>query len=214
MTIARVVLVRHAQPSGSWGQDPDPGLDPLGYGQARAVADILAPLGPLPLVTSPLRRTRETAAPLAEHWGVVPIIEAGVGELAAPPDPSPDHALWLQTLMAGRGTDAPARVAAKKSPGYAKLFETGKFKTHLPGAKHMRVLAVCPNAAFRDALRREVLRQNTSKKVQRLWRFVAQEDVSVDTMLHSPGVYRCEGGPVPLVKAAPVGAPMAELVEE
>lgn len=104
---ARVVLVRHGKPDGTWGRDPDPGLDARGHEQARVVADVLGSTGPLPLVVSPLRRTLETAAPLAERWGVEVVIEAGVGELVAPPNPSPDHASWLQSLMAGRGVDAP-----------------------------------------------------------------------------------------------------------
>ena len=104
---ARVVFVRHGKPDGTWGRDPDPGLDPRGHEQARAVADVLGSVGPLPIVVSPLRRTLETAAPLAERWGVEAVIEAGVGELAAPPNPTPDHASWLQTLMAGRGVDHP-----------------------------------------------------------------------------------------------------------
>ena len=104
---ARVVLVRHGQPDGSWGLDPDPGLDDRGHGQARAVADFLAPLGPMPLIVSPLRRTRETAAPLAALWSVEPVVEPGVGELVAPPNPRPDHSSWLQSLMTGRGVDSP-----------------------------------------------------------------------------------------------------------
>ena len=107
MTRARVVLVRHGQPDGSWGEDPDPGLDELGREQARAVAKVLAPLGPLPVIVSPLRRTRETAAPLAAHWGVEPVVKNGVGELVAPPDPQPDHATWLRALMTGTGAAAP-----------------------------------------------------------------------------------------------------------
>ncbi len=105
--VARVVLVRHGQPDGTWGQDSDPGLDDLGHAQARAVAELLAPLGPLPVIVSPLRRTRETAAPLAAHWGVAPVVENGVGELVAPPNPRPDHAAWLRSLMTGNGADSP-----------------------------------------------------------------------------------------------------------
>ncbi len=105
--VARVVLVRHGQPDGTWGQDPDPGLDELGHAQARAVAELLAPLGPLPVIVSPLRRTRETAAPLTAHWGVEPVVENGIGELVAPADPQPDHGSWLRSLMAGTGADAP-----------------------------------------------------------------------------------------------------------
>ena len=105
--VARVVLVRHGQPDGTWGQDPDPGLDEFGHAQARAVAELLAPLGPLPVIVSPLRRTRETVAPLTAHWGVEPVVENGIGELVAPADPQPDHGSWLRSLMAGTGADAP-----------------------------------------------------------------------------------------------------------
>ena len=104
---ARVVLVRHGQPDGSWGLDPDPGLDESGNEQARVVAELLAPLGPLPMIVSPLRRTQETAAPLAARWRVEPVIEPGVGELVAPPNPRPDHASWLRSLMTGHGADSP-----------------------------------------------------------------------------------------------------------
>jgi broad specificity phosphatase PhoE len=101
----RLVLVRHGRPDGTWGRDPDPGLDDVGHEQARAVADALGPTGPLPVVVSPLRRTRETAAPLVARWGVAPVVEPGVGELTAPDDAPPDHAAWLRTLMAGTGAD-------------------------------------------------------------------------------------------------------------
>ena len=99
------MLVRHGRPDAGWGTDPDPGLAPVGHEQARAVADVLAPLGPLPVVVSPLRRTQETAAPLLARWSVEPVVETGVGELTAPPDSRPDHATWLRTLMAGLGAD-------------------------------------------------------------------------------------------------------------
>ena len=103
--MTRLVLVRHGRPDGRWGRDPDPGLDAVGREEAEAVAELLAPLGPLPVVVSPLRRTRETAAPLLARWTVEPVIEPAVGELAAPVDARPDHATWLRTLMAGRGAE-------------------------------------------------------------------------------------------------------------
>ncbi len=72
------------------------------------MADVLGPLGPLPVVVSPLRRTQETAAPLIERWGIEPTVEPGVGELVAPEDPAPDHAAWLRALMSGTGSEAAA----------------------------------------------------------------------------------------------------------
>ena len=59
--MSRLVLVRHGQAAAGWGEDPDPGLDDVGRAQAEALGRALAPDGPLPVVVSPLRRTRETA---------------------------------------------------------------------------------------------------------------------------------------------------------
>jgi broad specificity phosphatase PhoE len=65
----------------------------------------LAPIGPCPVVVSPMRRTLETAAPLAATWQVEPRVEPGVGELGAPSDLGTDHQEWLRSLMAGRGAE-------------------------------------------------------------------------------------------------------------
>lgn len=101
----RLHLVRHGRAAAGWDADPDPGLDATGLAQAEAVADRLAPLGPLALLTSPLRRTRETAAPLARRWGVEPVVEPGVGEIAAPPLAPGERSAWLAAVMAGRWAD-------------------------------------------------------------------------------------------------------------
>jgi probable phosphoglycerate mutase len=57
----------------------DPNLSEDGCEQARAIADRLAPEGIAQLFVTPLRRTHQTAAPLAEATGLEPIV---VDELA------------------------------------------------------------------------------------------------------------------------------------
>ena len=104
--MTRLLLVRHAHPSANWDLDVDAGLDGRGDHQARAIVDVLAPRGPLPIVTSPLRRTRETAAPLAEHWGVTPVVERAVGEIPSPVDDLAQRGAWLREVLAGRWSDA------------------------------------------------------------------------------------------------------------
>ena len=64
--MAKIYLVRHGRTTSRWGMEKDPGLDELGRAQAKAAARRLASLGPHPIITSPLKRTRETSAPLAE----------------------------------------------------------------------------------------------------------------------------------------------------
>jgi len=121
--MALVHLVRHGRAAAGWDHDPDPGLDALGAQQARQLADRLAALGaslPLTIVTSPLRRCQETAAPLAARWQVSPLVEPAVAELPTPPGvPMGQRVAWLRAAMAGdwaalgtRYTDYRDRVAA------------------------------------------------------------------------------------------------------
>ncbi len=79
----RLYLVRHGKIDNSGSEDP--GLGDMGRAQAEAVARKLAPLGPLPIITSPSRRTRQTAAPLARIWGVTPSTDEHIGEIPIPP---------------------------------------------------------------------------------------------------------------------------------
>ncbi|MDQ3756578.1 MAG: histidine phosphatase family protein [Actinomycetota bacterium] len=97
--MSRLILVRHGEPTNAWGELGDPGLSERGRAQAEACAEELAPLGPLPVVVSPSRRTRETAAPLERRWGVTARIEPAVGEVPIPSD-APDPRAWLETLLA------------------------------------------------------------------------------------------------------------------
>jgi broad specificity phosphatase PhoE len=103
--MTRLLLVRHAHPSANWDQAVDAGLDGVGDAQARALVGVLAPRGPLPIVTSPLRRTRETAAPLAEHWGRTPRVEHAVGEIPSPVEHLAARGAWLREVLAGRWSD-------------------------------------------------------------------------------------------------------------
>ena len=80
----------------------DPGLDAVGREQASAAARGLAPLGPCPLYTSPLRRTRETAAPLEALWGTAAVVDPAVGEIVSPTPDLAARAAWLGEVMSSR----------------------------------------------------------------------------------------------------------------
>lgn len=104
--MTRVHLVRHARATDGWDVDPDPGIDELGATQAGALADRLAGLGPHAIVSSPLRRCRETAAPLARCWGVEPTIEPLVSEIPSPVGvPMGERVAWLRAAMTGTWRD-------------------------------------------------------------------------------------------------------------
>jgi broad specificity phosphatase PhoE len=105
--MSRVYMIRHGKPASTWGQsgDPDPGLDPLGLEQARAAAAALMAMSPRPtkVVSSPLRRCRETAQPLADMLGLALTIDAAVGEVPTPAAiPAADRPAWLREAFAGR----------------------------------------------------------------------------------------------------------------
>jgi broad specificity phosphatase PhoE len=110
--MARIYMVRHGKAEAGFGEGMDPGLDALGRTQAEAVAKSMKGKGPLPILSSPLRRTQETAAPLAALWQRVPVIEAAVAEIPSPKGMTlEERAQWLRKLMAGSWRTVPPELA-------------------------------------------------------------------------------------------------------
>lgn len=74
-----LIVVRHgrtaANASGRLLGRADPPLDEVGVTQAEAVANRLADLGVVRVVTSPLQRARDTAAAIGAVAGVVPEVD-------------------------------------------------------------------------------------------------------------------------------------------
>jgi broad specificity phosphatase PhoE len=110
--LSRIYLVRHGHAAAGWSEDHDPGLSETGRAQAESAAVELAPLGPLAIVTSPLRRARETAAPLAEAWGTTPTVDPAVSEIPSPTDDLAERGEWLMGLFATGWDDWPADLQA------------------------------------------------------------------------------------------------------
>ena len=100
--MGKLYLVRHGEATTSWGVELDPGLNDLGRAQAKAAAEILAPLGPLDIVSSPLARARETSLTLAQTWGVPPLVEERVGEIPSPTGDQSERVEWLRVVMGDR----------------------------------------------------------------------------------------------------------------
>ncbi len=100
-------LIRHGKPAAAWGQaDDDPGLDETGRAQAVAVAERLLALPdgerPTTVVSSPLRRCRETAQPLADRLGVSVRIDPAVGEIPTPAGlAAAERPGWLRDAFGG-----------------------------------------------------------------------------------------------------------------
>lgn len=117
--MATLYLIRHAKPAATYGDSVDPGLDDKGREQAIAAANELKSLpNRLPVYTSPLRRCRETAQPLADLWGIQPIVFPEVGEIPSPPLSLQERQAWLRNGMASDWANLQATAPAG-SPDYS-----------------------------------------------------------------------------------------------
>lgn len=125
----RLYLVRHGRAAAGWDTDPDPGLDAVGREQAVTMATRLRSLGPLPVVTSPLRRCQQTAAALAAQWNVVPRIEPRIAEIPSPAGvPMAERVGWLRIAMAGTWNQLGERYTAYRDgvmAALAQIADTG-----------------------------------------------------------------------------------------
>lgn len=107
-----LLLVRHGLPlrvERKDGKPADPSLSPEGVLQARRVAHFLSADGIGAIVSSPLRRARETAEPLAALLGLEVAIERGVSEVDAEADAyvpleelkRQDYTAWQRAIRGG-----------------------------------------------------------------------------------------------------------------
>jgi broad specificity phosphatase PhoE len=105
--MSSIYLIRHGKPAAVWGEaDDDPGLDDTGRAQAEAARDHLLSLPadqrPSRVVSSPLRRCRETAMPTAEALGVEIEIDPSVGEIPTPANlTAEERPAWLREVFQG-----------------------------------------------------------------------------------------------------------------
>lgn len=105
--MTRVYVIRHGHPASTWGgTEDDPGLDEIGRQQAVEAMEVLMALPegerPTRVVSSPLRRCRETAEPMALALGVEMVIDPRVGEIPTPAAmPAADRPGWLRAAFGG-----------------------------------------------------------------------------------------------------------------
>jgi 2,3-bisphosphoglycerate-dependent phosphoglycerate mutase len=85
---ADLLLIRHGESAAAVAGEPfplldghgDPELAPVGHEQARSIANRLAGEPVAAIYVSSLRRTAQTAAPLAERLGLTPIVDRNLRE--------------------------------------------------------------------------------------------------------------------------------------
>ena len=94
-----IFLVRHGEAAARWHESDDPGLSELGRQQAAdAARQLLEQIPPrVRLLSSPLQRARETAAPLAAALGGEPAIAKPFREIPTPVAMA-DRQTWLNRI--------------------------------------------------------------------------------------------------------------------
>lgn len=118
----RLYLVRHGRAAASFAEAADPGLDAFGHSQAEAVAERLAPIGPIAMLSSPLKRARETSEPLAKRWQRPVPIEPAVAEIPSPSGLGlAERAEWLRGFMGGSWREASRELAQWREEAIAAL---------------------------------------------------------------------------------------------
>lgn len=122
----KLYLVRHGEAAAKWGEDRDPGLSELGREQAAAVAVALGGVGPLAIVSSPLKRCRETAAPLAEAWGRKIELREKVREVPSPTDDLEERGAWLRGFMMKSWEEVEESVRAWRQGVFDELATYGE----------------------------------------------------------------------------------------
>lgn len=120
--MTRLYLVRHGRAAATFAEAADPGLDAVGHAQAEAVAERLASIGPIAMLSSPLKRTRETSEPLAKRWQRPVPIEPAVAEIPSPEGMSlAERAVWLRGFMEGSWRNASRDLAQWREEAIAAL---------------------------------------------------------------------------------------------
>lgn len=120
-----VVLVRHAEKAAEPGADP--ALSDAGAQRAQALAQALAGLQVNAIITTQYRRTRDTAAPIAQALGLQPqVIETRRGDLPGHVQAVADavRARSGVVLVVGHSNTVTPLLAALSGPKLADLCET------------------------------------------------------------------------------------------
>ncbi len=97
-----IFLIRHGEASQSWDQSPDPGLSELGKSQAIDCFNFLSSrteLKKFDLVSSPLRRAIETAAPFKKNLDIDLKIKEEFTEIPSPGISLEERKEWLQEIF-------------------------------------------------------------------------------------------------------------------
>lgn len=142
-------LIRHGLAAAGL-DDLDPGLAPLGREQAAVTARALGHLTPSRLVVSPLRRTRETATPIADAFGLEPEIRKEVAEVFDPSLPPEERKAIIGPFMDGTWSDQNETLQAWRQRVVETLIEIGSGQGDEIVVSHYIAICVAIGEAIRN----------------------------------------------------------------
>lgn len=142
-------LIRHGLAAAGL-DDLDPGLAPLGHEQAAVTARALRKLTPSRLVVSPLRRTRETADPIAAAFGLEPEIREEVAEVFDPSLPPEERKAIIGPFMEGVWSEQNETLQAWRRCVVETLVEVGDGVGDVIVVSHYIAICVAIGEATRN----------------------------------------------------------------
>ena len=142
-------LIRHGLAAAGL-DDLDPGLAPLGREQAKITARALGHLTPSRLVVSPLRRTRETAEPIAEALGLEAEVRDEVAEVFDPSVPAAERQAFIGPFMEGNWSDQDETLQAWRQGVVDTLIEMGGGAGDVVVVSHYIAIGVGIGEAIRN----------------------------------------------------------------
>lgn len=119
-----IILVRHGL-AAQGVEDLDPGLSVVGHEQARITAEALRGVHSARLVVSPLRRTQETAAPIASLLGMTPELRNEVAEVFDPSMPVEERRNMIGPFMRGLWSEQSEGLNAWRQRAIDALTQVG-----------------------------------------------------------------------------------------
>lgn len=144
----RLYLVRHGRAAATFAEHADPGLDDVGRTQAEAVGKRLSAMRPVALLSSPLKRARETSMPLAKIWRRDVPIEPAVAEIPSPAGLGlSERSEWLRGFMGGSWRAASRELAQWREDVLSALLAQ---KSDTVVFSHFIAINVATGAAEKD----------------------------------------------------------------
>lgn len=142
-------LIRHGLAAAGL-DDLDPGLAPLGHEQAQITARALGNLAPSRLVVSPLRRTRETAEPIAEAFGLEAEVREEVAEVFDPSVTAEERQAFIGPFMEGNWSDQDETLQVWRRRVVDTLIEMGSGAGDVVVVSHYIAICVGIGEAIRN----------------------------------------------------------------